>query len=308
MKMHGATVSIGLLLASGVFGTFDAGAQEPAAAAAAVQVFKTDKPVKVDGVLDEECWKQAIPVNVDYVWGGKGKRSEEPRMTAKLAWDNNFLYIAYEIFDTNLVAKSLPFKKGPPDNQRGACEISPAAPGEMAEFFIGFKDPNMFWQIYLNALGEMNDILILSALPGWKDGKERPAMAGANIYWAQQEFIKDDGTNKLALAALPKAKADGKPSTVNDGTDSDTGYTSELRFPWGGIGAPGSLRSKEGWKMAGRELAILAAVQNGDLNERYYTSSGVLPKGAFFHLHFAEWPRYVLVDSPADAQPSTEAK
>jgi hypothetical protein len=308
MKKQATMVIGGLILAGGVFGAFDTNAQEPASTKTPAQVFRTDKPVKVDGVLDEPCWKQAIPVNMDYEGNGSGKRSAEPRATAKFAWDANFLYIAYETFDTNLVAKSLPFKKGPADNQRGACEISPAAPGDMVEFMIGFKDPNMFWQIYFNALGEMNDILILAGLPGWKDAKERPAMAVYSVYWAAQEFIRDDDANKLAIAVQLKPKADGKPSTVNQEGDIDTGYTSEIRFPWGGIGAPGSLRTKAGWKMAGREMSIFSAVQNGDLKERYYISSGTMTTKAFFHLQFPEWPRYVLVDAPAEAQPAKESK
>jgi len=50
-------------------------------------------------------------------------------------------------------------------------------------------------------------------------------------------------------------------------------------------------------------VPILAAVQDGDLKDRYHHSSPTL-KGSWFHTGAADWPRYVLVD----AQPGETGK
>ncbi len=60
----------------------------------------------IDGKLDEPDWKRAVAIPVNGIWGKKGKKTESPRMTAKYLWDDFYLYIGYEVFDTNLVVKS----------------------------------------------------------------------------------------------------------------------------------------------------------------------------------------------------------
>jgi hypothetical protein len=259
-----------------------------------VVIRKTAQPVTVDGMLDEECWKNAMPVKANFVKGGNGKLSEEPRMVAKYTWDDQYLYIAYETFDTNLVAKGNGVTKGPADNRREGCEIS--APADVVEFFLGFNNSNMFWEVHHSAGNHFNDILVFKDLPSWKS--EPPAIPSyyLGIFWAVNEFIQDAGANKRASAVQLKPRADGKPSTLNDASDTDTGYTAELRFPWASIAAPTAGKDGAGWKrMAGREIAILAVVENGDFKDQpYHTSCATLPRSDFFHSHFARWPRYKL--------------
>ena len=247
---------------------------------------KSAKPVKIDGVLDEECWQTAAAVKADFIKGGDGKVSDVPRMLARYTWDKDYLYIGYEVFDTNIVARGNGATKGPAPGREG-CAISP--PADVVEFFIGFSNSNLFWEVHHNASNNFNDILVLVDLPAWK--RNPPAFVYSGIYWAMQEFIKDAGEQKLAVAVQMRPRADGKPSTVNDATDKDAGYTGELRLPWVGIG---------GWKeMTGRELTILAVTETGDLpnppyKTPYHTSCPTLPTADFFHKHFAKWPRYKL--------------
>ena len=295
MKIPEVMVSVGILLGWAILGSLRSVAQEALATgdATPVQIQKTAEPVKVDGVLDEECWKTAVAIKADYIKGGDGKISDEPRMIAKYAWDDHYLYIGYEIFDTNLVVKGNGVKKGPADNQREGCEISP--PADVTEFFIGFDDTNMFWEVHHSAANNINDILVFTGLPAWK--KDPPAMTYSGIYWATHEYIQDEGAFTLSAAVQMKPRADGKPSTINDGTDTDTGFTAEMRFPWAGIGAPASGRAQKIWsKMAGQEITILAVTESGELKDRpYHTSCAKLPRQDFFHTHFAVWPRYKLV-------------
>src|SRR5687767_5111061 len=77
-------------------------------------VFKTSEPVVIDGRLDESSWKTATPISADYLGSKTGVKSEAPRMIAKYAWDEQYLYIAYETFDANLVALGLDEWQGPP--------------------------------------------------------------------------------------------------------------------------------------------------------------------------------------------------
>ena len=71
-------------------------------------------------------------------------------------------------------------------------------------------------------------------------------------------------------------------------------------MPWAAIGAPLAAKSTAGgkpgpWKMAGRELSILAVYQNGDLADRYHTSARNL-KQDFFHQQTDKFPRYAIGD------------
>jgi hypothetical protein len=114
----------------------------------------------------------------------------------------------------------------------------------------------------------------------------------------------------LMTAVKMKPKADGKPSTVNDPSDEDTGYTGEIRIPWFGLGAslkaetmmavktddPKKTKNIHGpWKMAGQEMMILAVVQDGDVKDNggYFHSSPTKP-GGWFHKDAHLWPKYVL--------------
>lgn len=291
MKIITTIGSLSALLGCMTLTTTPGLAQDPAPQADTnvIQLLKTTQEVKVDGLLDEECWKQAVPIRADYIKGDNGKLSAEPRMLARYAWDDRYLYIAYEVFDSNLAAKGNGITKGPADSLREGCEISP--PFDVAEFFVGFNNSNLFWEIHHNASNQFNDILVLVDLPAWK--KEPPASVYNGIFWAKNEFIPDAGDQKVASAVQMKPRADSKPSTVNDSTDTDTGYTAELRLPWAGIG---------GWKkMAGRELTLLAVTETGELKDApYHTSCATLPKADFFHNHYAKWPRYKLaIDTPA---------
>ena len=115
--------------------------------------------------------------------------------------------------------------------------------------------------------------------------------------------MMDDGPFRLATAVKLKLRADGKPSTVNDASDCDTGYTAELRLPWRALAPLAACRKGSGdgspWNMAGCRLRILAVVQNGDLPAsvvRYHTSTPYR-RGGYFHQNISNWPIYWLNDT-----------
>ena len=285
------------------------GSAAAAAEAPAGAIVKAEKPVVIDGVLDEPCWKQATPIRADFVNSKQGVLSDQPRMLVKYAWDEFYLYIAYETFDRNLVAVGTGQAEGPKGNEREGCEIwLPDRKVDVVEFFLSFGDERFFWEIHHNAANQFNDVWCTVPDAAWPVSQS--SMATWGIIFGPGMTMQDDGPFTLAKAVRLKPKADGKPSTINDDSDTDTGYTAELRLPWLGIGAPAKCRTwierevagkktrdPGPWKMTGQELLILAVVQDGDLAERYHHSSPTR-KGDWFHTTARDWPRYRLAESP----------
>ncbi len=271
------------------------------------RISKTLKPITVDGVLDERVWERAARVRAGYLLGQTGTLSDQPRMAARFAWDDHYLYIAYETFDRNLIAAGTGEQEGPPANRReGAVIWADAKKIDVVEFFISFGDERFFWEIHHNAANHFNDVWITVPDPAWRVSQLSIATWG--IIFGHGMWMQDDGPHTLAKAVRLKPRADGQPSTLNDPSDADSGYTAELRLPWLGLGAPEKCRTwaerdkrrEPGpWKMAGEQVMILAVVQDGDLAERYHHSSPTLPRD-WFHKTAAHWPRYTLAPAPAE--------
>ncbi len=269
----------------------------------------------IDGTLDDACWQEAAPVRVDYIKSELGELSRKPRMRARYAWDDHYFYIGYEVFDENLQCVGTQERQGPAGNQREGVELAKREDGkliryDLAEFFISFGSERCFWEIHQNALNHFNDVWIMVPDKDWPIYDS--TMLRWGIYFGSEAFLKDDGTFRVARATHLLPKADGTPSTVNDASDTDTGYSGELRLPWRSLG-PSAKRKprkpeREGgeivgpvptkWRMRGQEMWILAVVQNGDCEGFYFHSC---PTGtpSWFHTCAAEWPRYVLVDESA---------
>ena len=270
-------------------------------------------PVTIDGKLDEPCWQKTTAARVDYIMGRKEMTfAEQPRMAVKYAWDPDYLYIAYETFERNLSARGTGQQQGPKDNRREGAEIwldAGQPQVDVVEFFISFGSRNFLWEIHHNALNQFNDVWCIVSDPKWE--LARSTMAGRwGIYFAHHEYIEDDPGTKLASAVQLKPRADGKPSTVNQPGDEDTGYTAEIRLPWGGIGvdknrelthvedSPDGKRKitvHDHWKVAGMPLAILAVHQDGDDKERY-THSSPKVRGNWFHMNVENYPRFVCTE------------
>ena len=77
------------------------GARAPAAAAKRYVARKIDKPIKLDGKLDEAAWKDAPSTGlfVNTMTGAPAGHKTE----AKLLWDDQNLYVAFENADTDVL-------------------------------------------------------------------------------------------------------------------------------------------------------------------------------------------------------------
>lgn len=289
-----------LLAASAAFG-----AETAPAAPKPESVTKSAAPVVIDGNLNKDCWKNVPAISVDFIGTKTGTKSETPHMSVKYLWDDHYLYIGYETFDANLVAVPKDEFQGPPNNRRQGCEIYDAkkdgAKVDVAEFFISFGDEHFCWELHHNALNQFNDVLCVMPDPSWPVSKT--AMVTYGIILAPNEWLQDEGEYTVATAVKLKPKADGKPSTVNDSSDEDTGYTGEIRLPWRSIGAPNAAqtwienkpapRQPGPWKMEGQTVSLLAVMQDGDLKERYHHSSPTR-KPDWFHKTQPAWPLYIF--------------
>ena len=287
---------------AGVVWGADAETPKPALAPV-VPIVKAVQPAVIDGVLDDACWKAATPVPVDVIKDKQGKRRAQPPMTVRYAWDEHYLYIGYETFDTNLVAVGTGTKEGLASNQREGCEIwKEGYKADVVEFFISLGDEHFFWEIHHNASNQFNDVWCTALATNWPISQS--ALFRWGIVFGAAESLQDEGPFTLAMGSHVKPKADGQPSTVNDPSDIDTGYTAEIRLPWYALGAPLARQAfwdiQDGdktrripiWKMAGHEVRILAVFQDGDLQDRYHHSSPTLTS-SWFHTGWADWPRYV---------------
>ena len=311
-RMPGWMIACGCLLAGGA-----ATAAEPIGESPPAPIWKAAAPPRIDGVLDEPAWRQAAAIPVHFIHGKVSQRAAEPTATARYTWDDDYLYIGYETCDRNLVALGSDACEGPEGNKRQGLEHAhKTVPVDVMEFFVSCDDPNFFWEIHHNAANQFNDIWITVPAREWPLARSSRATSG--ILFGFAEVLADDvpAGRRLAMAARPKADAEGRPSSVNDDRDADTGYTAELRLPWAGLGVPtslqtwvevesreppgGKVRVRGPWKMAGSELRILAAFQDGDRADRYHHSSPTLP-GDFFHKGWSNWPRYRLESDPAAA-------
>lgn len=266
-------------------------------------VHRAADPVAIDGMLDESCWKTAMPVRVDYEHGKAGVLCTQSLMTVKYAWDDRYLYIGYETFDTNLLAAGTGEMDGPHANRREGCVIWRSSGIDCVEFFLSWGSEQYVWELHHNALNQFNDTWCV-VLPLESDPSARYTGWDFGIRFCRGEYLLDDPPATVAMAVQLKPKADGRPSTVNDPGDLDTGYAAELRIPWLATGIArdravmGPPKDKDQrrdrvpglWMVEGLELWSLCVVQNSDSHSRYH-HSGPGFNANWFHRKASTWPR-----------------
>ena len=248
----------------------------------------------IDGRLNDTCWKQAKPIPVVYPHGGTGKTTGPVPMKAWMTWDTHYLYLAYEVNDTDLVALGTGLKTGPPKNRRSqSVEYAPEKNLDLAEFFISLGSNQFFWEIHHNAANHLNTLWIEIPTPAKLAKLNQPSYR--HVTFHRKHYLPDSGTYTLQKAVSLKSKAGALISTINQPADRDLGYYGELRIPWTGLLSQQTPKQAV-TKLNGMKLSLLVVNLNGNNGQAFYHSSGSdIPK-LMYHFSVNKWPAYRFVD------------
>jgi hypothetical protein len=97
----------------------------------------TNKPIKIDGILDEPIWKSAITYNLSL---GRDQQTKGHELVqpgeAQLAWDDTHFYVAIKFHDSDIVAK------GEKD------EMHHYKLGDLVELFLKPEKQPWYWELY----------------------------------------------------------------------------------------------------------------------------------------------------------------
>lgn len=66
------------------------------------EVHLASSPINVDGRLDDPAWKLAAPMTYVFPW--EKQTGAKQKTTARLLWDDQFLYVGWECEDADIVA------------------------------------------------------------------------------------------------------------------------------------------------------------------------------------------------------------
>jgi hypothetical protein len=163
----------------------------------------TATPVVIDGKLDEPAWA-AAPWTSDFVdIEGAAKPKPRFRTRAKILWDDTYLYIAAELEEPHLWGKL---------TQHDSVIFQDP---DFEVFFDPIGDTHNYFEFELNALNT-----------GWDLFLPKPYMDGGKA------------ENAWEIPGLKTAVH--LRGTLNDPSDTDTGWTLEIAFPWAAFTPPAS--------------------------------------------------------------------
>ncbi len=100
----------------------------------AYEVHRAKVAPRIDGHLDDAAWQAAKPVIFVFPWADQTGKKQ--KTVARLTWDNDYLYVAYECDDTDITAvHTLP---DDPTYKDDAVEIFIAPPG-VKNLYLGLE-------------------------------------------------------------------------------------------------------------------------------------------------------------------------
>jgi len=268
-------------------------------------IARATEPIVIDGVLDEPTWQRASVFDVSFKASAVGRRDAHAPMRVRYAWDEHYLYIAYEVRDTDLRAISDGRIVGPPNNQRAAVlSWAPEQEVDVAEFFITLGSRRIMWEIQQNALNHRNETMVM--LIDRDDPLWNSVANTLGVLLLRHEYVEDDGPYTSRSAVRLLVDEQGQVSTPNHPEDVDVGYVGEIRLPWLSLAPPTAARTgRQGvWNMEGRELRMLAVYLNGNDGEPvYHHDSPTRPRRGMFAQAVDHFPRYRLVTVTEKADP-----
>ena len=175
---------VGLLMACAAAG------QTPAAKPRYL-VHRARAPMAIDGRVDEKEWAAASPA-IEFIFPWDSQTGAKQKTRARLLWDDEYLYVAYECEDADITAQF---------HDRD----DPVYRDDTVEIFLNVEPSQLlaYYGIEINVLGAINDYVC----------------TGSQFYFKRFDMeglktgIRTDGT-------------------VNMRGDADRGWTVELAIPW----------------------------------------------------------------------------
>ena len=189
-------------------------------------VYATVAPA-IDGTLDEAVWQEARRLEPLYEYNTFGVRVDLADI--RMAWDTQFLYLAYAIRDEDLTAN---------ETERDAVLCR----ADVAELFV--KPPvrdRYEYELYEFEFNLWNAIWDIHFVGYGGDGSS-----------GVTRFAKPFNPDIRVKAAVR--------GTINDWRDVDEGYTLEVAIPWSAFArsAPKGVQAGEVWKFnaAGYDFSV----------------------------------------------------
>jgi hypothetical protein len=198
-------------------------------------------PPEIDGALGDEAWR-GVPWSEPFV-DIEGDRRPAPalRTRMKLAWDDQYLYVAGILEEPHVWATL---------TERDAVIYQ----DDDFEIFIDPDgDRNAYYELEINALGTVWDLFLVRP---YRDGG--PALHGWDIA-GLRAAVEVDGT-------------------LNDPSDTDRGWSVELAMPWAALAeaAPGRRRPRAGetWRINFSRVDWDVDIEDGRYVKRRDPASG----------------------------------
>jgi hypothetical protein len=159
-------------------------------AAPRYEVHRAAERITIDGKPDEKAWAAAPAVELIFPW--EAQTGAKQKTTARLLWDDDFLYVTYECADTDIVAQF---------TERD----DPTYRDDTVEIFINPKptQTGIYFGLEMNARAVLYDYLMYDSRYAFK----RFNMQGVKL----ASFIR---------------------GTLNARGDEDTGWSLEVAIPW----------------------------------------------------------------------------
>ena len=155
-----------------------------------MEVRRAKGPIAIDGRLNEDAWKAAQAVTFTFPWDRQ--TGAKQKTTARLLWDDTYLYIAYECEDTDITAHYR--KRDDPTYRDDAVEAFINPRPSQTDVYFGFE---------MNAAAVMYDY----------------------IYFQSKYLLKRLNLEGMLLATDIRG-------TLNASGDHDQGWSLELAIPF----------------------------------------------------------------------------
>jgi len=227
---------------------------------ATVTVRRAVERIRLDGRLTEDSWLLATRLPIRLVH--PGAETNDPAGYFVMTYDEDRLYVGFDIADTNLQARG---------SGRDQADVNP--PNDLAMVFLDLNnDPEHIIELHVNPLGAVNDIFCLAPR------NESPMRH--RLKWGLM-FISRWDIDGCAAAV-------SRRGTVNRTGDMDRGWSGEVSIPFSGLMMPaGRPRPDE------RDLwRVQFAIQRGEEEKPWMTWMPSLEP--WFHHGVEKWGKVIF--------------